>query len=729
MKLAIFYNRAYWHKQTFSHQKCYKMNMKNYLFKKTTLILATISLIIMISCTNNTNPLLGDFKTPYETPPFSKIKHEHYIPAFEAAMEEARKEIDQITNNTEEPSFENTIESLSLSGNKLSLVNSIFFNLTQAETDDKMQEIAREISPALSDYSSDILFNEKLFKRIKTVYNNRENLDLTPEQKTLLDNTYKGFARNGADLSEEKKARLRDISKELSELSLKFNDNVLAETNSWFMHITEEKELSGLPQSIIDAAAEEANKRELDGWIFTLHIPSTWPFLQYADNRDLREKIFMAYNKRAYNNNEYDNSELVLKIANLRLERANILGYQSHADFVLVERMAESSEKVNNFLNELANASKPTALKDIKEVQELADEMGLKDDIQYWDWYYYADKMKNKRFDYDEEEVRPYLQLENVKEGIFNLCNKLWGLTFKPNEEIDVYHTDVKAYEVYDNDNTLLSVLYLDFFPRPGKSSGAWMTSYRKQHRIDNKNIIPHISVVTNFSKPTSSTPSLLNFNEFTTFLHEFGHALHGIFSDVTYSDLSGTSVYRDFVELPSQIMENWAYEKEFLDMTAKHYETGEKMPEDLLQKILDSKSFHSAFTSLRQLSFGLNDMAWHSITEAVETDPEAFEHRAMESTQLFPKIEGTLMSSAFGHIFAGGYAAGYYSYKWAEVLDADAFESFKENGIFDKETAESFRENILSKGGTEHPMILYKRFKGHEPEIKAYLKREGLAN
>ncbi|MFO8067575.1 MAG: M3 family metallopeptidase [Bacteroidales bacterium] len=683
--------------------------------------------IIMTSCKNDKNPLLADFNTPFDTPPFSAIKHEHYLPAFKAAISESKEEIEKIANNPEAPNFKNTIESLSLSGSKLSTISNIFFNLNQAETDEKMQNIAREISPLLSDHSSDVLFNDKLFKRIKSVYDNKNKFDLNIEQTSLLDKTYKNFARNGADLSEDKKARLREISKELSELSLKFNDNVLAETNSWHMHITEQEDLSGLPETIIEAAAEEAKSRDMDGWVFTLQIPSAWPFLHYADNRSLREKLYKAYNKRAYNGNEYDNTDLILQIVNLRLEKANILGYDSHADFVLVERMAENSEKVNSFLTEVATSARPKAIQDFNEVQALASEMGLKDQVHYWDWYYYAEKMKNKRFNYNEEEVRPYLQLENVKTGIFDLCGRLWGLSFKPNKEIDVYHSDVDVYEVYDNDQTLLSILYLDFFPRAGKSSGAWMTSYRKQHRINESNIIPHISVVCNFSKPTENRPSLLTYDEFTTFLHEFGHALHGMLSDVTYSDLSGTSVYRDFVELPSQVMENWAYEKEFLDNVAVHYETGEKIPEDLVQKVIDSKNFHSAFTILRQLSFGLTDMAWHSVTEPVNMHPEKFEAKAMAPTYIFPKIEGTMMSSAFTHIFAGGYAAGYYGYKWAEILDADAFEAFKENGIFDKETASLFREHVLSKGGSEHPMKLYKRFRGQEPEIEPYLRREGL--
>ena len=696
-----------------------------------------IALIVMVSFSTNSfstnsskkgkNPLLETFNTAFETPPFSLIKHEHFIPAFKAAMEEGKKDIEQITSNTERPDFKNTIENMSYSGAKLELISNIFFNLNHADTDEKMQDIAREISPLLSDYNTDILFNKKLFERVKTVYEKKDSMNLSPEQLTLLDKTYKGFSRNGAALSDEKKERLRQISRDLSVLGLKFNDNVLAETNSWFLHITEENDLSGLPETAIEAAKEAAVTRELEGWVITLQIPSAWPFMHYADNRELRKKVYTAYTKRGYNGNEHDNTDIMLKIANLRLERANILGYDSHAEFVLEERMAETPDAVNDFIKELAAAAKPIGLKDLEDVQQFANKLGFEGKIQYWDWYYYAEKKKNKLFDFDEEEVRPYLQLENVKKGIFTLCELLWGISFTPNNEIDVYHSEVTAYEVHDHDGSLLSILYLDFFPRPGKSPGAWMTSYRSQYREGGESVLPHISIVCNFTRPTSTRPSLLTYNEFTTFLHEFGHALHGIFSDVTYPDLSGTSVYRDFVELPSQVMENWAFEKEFLDMVAVHYETGEKIPNELVQKVIDSKNFHSAFTIMRQLTFGLTDMAWHSITKPLDVDPEKFEMNAMAPAYIFPIVEGTMMSSSFAHIFSGGYAAGYYGYKWAEVLDADAFEAFKENGIFDRKTADLFREHILSKGGTEHPIILYKRFRGAEPILEPYLRREGL--
>ncbi len=690
-------------------------------------------LIIMISATTNgckdkdTNPLLEKFQTLHQSPPFSKIKHKHYIPAFNAAMEEGKREIEAIINNPEEPTFINTIEALSLSGSRFTLLNNIFFNLNEAETDSEMQEIAREISPLISDYRSDILFNEKLFEKIKYVFENTDRDVLTAEQSMLLEKTYNSFARNGAALSEEKKARLREISKELSDISLKFNDNVLAETNSWYLHITDKNELNGLPESALEASSMAAKSRNLEGWVFTLQAPSFWPIIQYADNREIREKVFKAHNRRAYNQNEFNNSELILRTVNLRLERANLLGYKSHADFVLIERMAETPEKVYNFLNDLAIAAKPTAINDLNELEKFAQELGHRGKLQYWDWYYYAEKLKTKLYEFNQEEVRPYLQLEKVKDGIFELCDKLWGLSFKANEKIDRYHEEVLVYEVYDENKKLLSLLYLDFFPRPGKSSGAWMTSFRKQHRLNGENVIPHISIVCNFTRPTETKPSLLTFNEYRTFLHEFGHALHGIFSDVTYNDLSGTAVYRDFVELPSQIMENWAIEKDFLDMFAFHYETGEKIPDNLVQKIIDSQNFHAAFMVLRQLSFALNDMAWHSTTSPINVNPEMFEKESMNPAMILPTVDNTLMSASFLHIFAGGYAAGYYGYKWAEVLDADAFETFKETGIFNKETANKFREHILSKGGTEHPMILYKRFRGQEPEIYAYLKREGL--
>lgn len=679
------------------------------------------------SAEKESNPLLKIFATPFETPPFHEIRHEHYVPAFKKAIQMALGEIDEITSQKSRPGFKNTIEALSHAGERLARVSEIFFNLNHAETDEKMQQIAREVSPLVTDYYNDILFNKKLFERVKQVYHDRDSLQLNAEQRMLLDKTWKSFARNGAALPEEKKKRIREISRELSQLSLKFSDNILAETNNWFLHITDEADLAGLPQSAVDAAAHAAKDKNLKGWVITLDAPSFMPFMRYSDKRELREKVYMAYTTRCYKGNEFDNTEILLKIANLRLERANLLGYPSHADFVLEETMAKSANTVNSFLKELANASLPVARKELSEVQEFAANKGFDNKIEAWDWSYFAEKIRQEKFDFDEELTRPWFRLEKVTEGIFELTNRLWGLTYKINKDIPVYHPDVSVYEVYDEDGKFISLLYLDFFPRPGKSAGAWMTGFREQYRKNGEDIRPQISIVCNFSKPTDTRPSLLTFNEFTTFLHEFGHALHGIMSDVTYSDLSGTSVYRDFVELPSQIMENWAVERDFLNLFALHYETGEPITAEMVEKIIATRNFHAAYATVRQLSFGLTDMAWHSITKPADTKPEEFERTTMQPVRLFRWIEGTMMSAAFSHIFAGGYAAGYYGYKWAEVLDADAFQAFKENGIFDKNTAQKFRQYILSKGGSEHPMDLYKKFRGQEPTIDAMLERDGL--
>jgi peptidyl-dipeptidase Dcp len=688
----------------------------------------TMTLLMMAACgTDNSNPLLETFTTPYQTPPFDKIKHEHYEPAFRAAIEEARQEIESIANNTQEPTFENTIEALAFAGYRLDIVSSIFFNLNSAETDEKMQEIARTVSPWTTDFNNDVLFNETLFNRIKTVYENREQLALNAEQQMLLEKTYKRFARNGANLSAENKEKLREISRELTDLTLRFSDNVLAETNGWFLHLTDENDLSGLPQSSVDAAAFAASSKNLEGWVFTLHAPSYLPFMRYADNRELREKMFMAFSTRSYKENEYNNTQILTRIANLRLERANLLGYETHADFVLETTMAQNTATVMNFLNDLAKASMPVAQQEVKEVREFAKSLGFNEQFQRWDWSYYAEKLRKAKYDFDEELTRPYFELEKVTAGIFDLTNKLWGLTYVKNTTIPVYHKDVQVYEVYDENRRFLSVLYLDFFPREGKSAGAWMTSFREQYVQGETDFRPHVSLVCNFTKPTDTKPSLLTFNEFRTYLHEFGHALHGMMSDVTYTSISGTSVYRDFVELPSQILENWGREKEFLDMFAVHYETGEAIPAEMIEKIMDANRFHAANAAVRQLSFGFNDMGWHTIKSPVTTPAEQFERKSMEPVQVFDWVEGTLMSAAFSHIFAGGYSAGYYGYKWAEVLDADAYKAFKQNGIFDRVTAKSFRDNILSKGGSEHPMDLYVKFRGQQPTIDALLEREGL--
>ncbi|MBW6498425.1 MAG: M3 family metallopeptidase [Bacteroidales bacterium] len=675
----------------------------------------------------SSNPFLHEFNTPFNTPPFGEIRHEHFVPAFNAGIEQGLKEIDGIVNNPSEPGFENTIATLSRSGQTLSRVSNVFYPLSNAETDATMQDIARQVAPLLADYHNDILFHPGLFERVKAVYEKRNMLSLNEEEKTLLDKTWKMFVRNGAGLDAASKARLREISRELSQLSLKFDDNLLAETNEWFLHLTSLDELSGLPESQREAAAEEARKRGLEGWVVTLKAPSMWPFLQYADRRDLREKVFRAANRRGFNGNQYDNREIVKQIANLRLERAKVLGYDTHAHFVLEEQMAGSPQKVMDFLNELLHAARPKALKDLEEVQQLAQQSGEPHPIEYWDWYYYAEKMRKARYDFDQELLRPFFELNSVVKGIFELAHRLWGLHFVPNQEIPVYHPEVTAYEVYDEQDTFLAILFLDFFPREGKSPGAWMTGFREQERINGRDLRPQVSLVCNFTRPTATKPSLLTHGEFNTFLHEFGHALHGMFSQVTFAELSGTNVYRDFVELPSQIMENWAVESEYLDLFARHYQTGEKIPAEMVEKIVATQNFHAAFAAMRQLGFGFNDMVWHTIREPVSIAANEFEAAAMAPARLFPPVSDTMISGSFAHIFAGGYAAGYYSYKWAEVLDADAFRLFKERGIFDKKTAAAFREHILSKGGSEHPMTLYKRFRGSEPTLDALLEREGL--
>lgn len=689
-------------------------------------------LTAMAACTNQTtndNPLLNDFSGIYETPPFSKIKVEHYVPAVKAAIAEAKKEIDAITNNKETPTFENTVLALEESGQLLRRVLGIFYNLNEAETSPEMQAAAREISPLVTEHSNDISLNENLFKRIKEVYDNRDKLSLNDEQIMLLTKRYEGFVKNGANLAPELRERFREINKELSQLSLQYNENDLAETNDFILHITDSNQLSGLPESVIEAAAFEAKERKMEGWVFSLHLPSYYPFIQYADNRQLREQMYKAYASRCNHNNEHDNKKIVEDIVNKRLERSKMLGYNSYADYILEDRMAESATNVNSFLNEIFEASHPIAKKEKVEMEKFARSLGFEGELQRWDWLYYAEKMKMHLHNINDEMTKPYFELSKTQQGIFDLANKLYGLNFKYNPEIEVYHPDVKAYEVTDNDNRFMAVLYLDFHPRPSKGSGAWMTSFRKQSVRNGKDIRPLISLVCNFTKPTDSNPSLLTFSEVETFLHEFGHALHGMLSDVTYESLSGTSVYRDFVELPSQIMENWAIEKEWLDSFATHNKTGEKIPTELIEKLISADNFLTGYYNDRQLSFASLDMAWHSLTNPLNEDVESFNNKAMSKFELFPDVEGACMSTTFGHLFSGGYAAGYYGYKWAEVLDADAYSLFKQNGIFDKETAQRFRENILSKGGSEHPMQLYVKFKGEEPSIEAFLKRSGLTS
>jgi len=669
------------------------------------------------------NPLLQSF----DTAPFSKIKNEHFKPAFLQAIEDARAEIDAITTNTDAPTFENTIEALEFSGQQLDRVSSVFFNLNSAETNEEIQKIAQEVSPLLSEFSNDITLNEALFKRIKAVYEQKNELDLTVEQDTLLDKKYKSFSRNGANLPDDKKKRLREIDAELSKLKLKFGENVLAETNAFEMHLTNENDLDGLPEGEKEAAAQMAKSKDKDGWLVTLDYPSYIPFMKYAKNRELRKKLSLAFGSKAFHNNDYDNKENILKIANLRHERAILLGYESHAHFVLEERMAETPEKVHEFLNELLVKAKPAAEREFNQLEEFAKELDGIDQLQNWDGAYYAEKLKQKLFDLDDEKLKPYFKLENVISGVFEVAEKLFGLKFTEVFDIDTYHKEVKTFRVTDTEGNFISLFYADFHPRPGKRGGAWMTSFKPQYKVNGENVRPHISNVCNFTRSTPSKPSLLTFNEVTTLFHEFGHGLHGMLANTTYPSLSGTSVYWDFVELPSQVMENWCYEKEALELFAKHYETEETIPMELITKIKESATFHEGMATLRQLSFGLLDMSWHGADPSNIKDVKGHETEAFKGTQLFPNTPETCMSTAFSHIFQGGYSSGYYSYKWAEVLDADAFAYFKVKGIFNKEIATKFKDNVLSKGGTEKPMVLYKRFRGAEPKVEALLERAGL--
>ncbi|CAM4269074.1 M3 family metallopeptidase [Zobellia roscoffensis] len=671
------------------------------------------------------NPLL----TPFDTAPFSKIENSHFQPAFLQAMKDARAEIDQITANPAEPSFENTIEALEFAGQQLDRISSVFFNLNSAETNEEIQKIAQEISPLLSEFSNDITLNEALFKRIKSVYGQKAALDLTIEQQTLLDKKYKSFSRNGANLNDDKKKRLREIDAELSKLKLKFGENVLAETNKYEKHLTNENDLDGLPEGEKEAAAQMAKSKDKDGWLITLDYPSYIPFMKYAKNRELRKELSLAFGSKAFHNDELDNQENVLKIANLRFERANLLGYKTHADFVLEERMAETPEKVHEFLNELLVKAKPAAEKEFVQLEDFAKELDSIDRLEKWDGSYYSEKLKQKLFNLDDEKLKPYFKLENVISGVFKVAEKLFDLRFEEVSDIDKYHEEVKTYKVYDTSNNFISVFYADFHPRKGKRSGAWMTSYKPQYQRKGENVRPHISNVCNFTRSTPSKPSLLTFNEVTTLFHEFGHGLHGMLANTTYPSLSGTSVFWDFVELPSQVMENWCYEKEALELFATHYETGEVIPMELVQKIKESATFQEGMQTLRQLSFGLLDMSWHGVDPTGITNVKQHESKAFEGTNLYPETAETCMSTAFSHIFQGGYSSGYYSYKWAEVLDADAFAYFKENGIFSKEIATKFKDNILSQGGTENPMVLYKRFRGAEPKVEALLERAGLLN
>ena len=677
--------------------------------------------------TEYNNPFLTTYQTPFETTPFHLIKTEHFEPAMEKGMEEHNWEVEAITHNPNEPTFSNTIVALEKSGALLDRVSTVFGNLLSAETSDELEALAERMMPRLSEHSNNISLNEKLFARIKQVYDQTDQNTLNQEERMLLQNTYHSFIRNGANLSPDQKERFRELSAELSVLTLKFSQNKLKETNQYELMLTAEQ-TDGLPDSALEAYAQAAKDKNREGYLVTLHAPSFVPFMKYSAHRELRQQLYMAYNTICTHNNEFNNLGIVQKLVNLRLERAQLLGYDTAADYVLTRRMAENSANVYKLLNELLEAYMPTAHQELEEVKRLAQELeGVDFELMPWDWAYYSEKLKEKKFNLNEEELRPYFELKNVIKGVFGLATRLYGITFQENPAIPVYHPEVKAYEVIDKDGSFLSVLYTDFHPRASKRSGAWMTSYKEQWKDENGNSRPQVSVPMNFTKPSEEKPALLTFSEVTTFLHEFGHALHGIFADTVYASMSGTNVYWDFVELPSQIMENFAIEKEFLNTFAKHYQTGENIPEEWIQRLVDASNFNAAYACLRQLNFGLLDMAWYTRTEPFEGDVRSYEKQAWQKTQILPEIAETCMTVQFSHIMAGGYAAGYYSYKWAEVLDADAFSLFQKNGIFNEETANSFRENVLSKGGTEHPMELYKRFRGQEPTIDALLRRNGI--
>lgn len=673
------------------------------------------------------NPFLQEWNTPFSTPPFDKINISDYKPAIIEAIHTASGEIKVITDSAEPPDFQNTIAALEKSGEALGKITTVLFNLNSAETSEELQSVAQEVSPILTRFSNDITLNKKLFRRIKKIYETREISGLNKEQKILVEKKYRNFILGGAGLKEKEKARFRIISEELATLSLKFEENVLAETNSFELYLTDKNDLSGLPENLIEMAAMEASSRMKEGWVFTLHFPSFIPFMQYSEKRELRRKMQIAYSTRGYHGNQSDNRDIIIKIVNLRLELANILGFGNFAAMTLGDRMADTQTKVEKFLNELYDASLSAAKRDFYNVSTFASNSGLTGSLERWDWPFYSEKLKKERFNFDDEILKPYFRLESAEKAIFELASTLYGIRFIQNTSIPVYHNEVKTFEVYDSDDSFLALFYTDYHPRAGKSGGAWMTSFRDQRNYDGSDIRPLISIVANFTRPSETRPSLLSFGELTTFLHEFGHALHGMLTKCTYESLSGTNVARDFVELPSQFMENFAYEKRWLNTWASHYQTGEKIPDEIISKIKEASAFNEGYACIRQLGFAFLDMAWHSIEKPVEIDISDFEKRVSGKTELFPPVDGTGISASFGHIFGGGYAAGYYGYKWAEILDADAFGYFTETGILNRETASSFRKNILEKGATEKPLDLYVRFRGKQPSLEAFLKRSGL--
>ena len=692
------------------------------------LLIAGAVLALSIGCkTMETNPLLSESKAPFGAPEFDKIENRHYLPAFETGIAEAKAEIDAIVANQEEPTFENTIEAMEFSGRTLNKVASIFYNLMEADTNDEMQEIAEKIAPMMTEYSMYVSLNDALFQRVKAVYEKKDELGLDQDQMTLLEDTYKGFVRGGANLSEEDKAIYSKWSEELSLLTLQFSKNVLAATNAYTLHVTDEAELAGLPEYVKAMGAETAKEKGLEGWAFTLDYPSYSPFLQYSSNRELRRQIWMAYNTRAIGG-EFDNTEIVKKIVDLRIKIANILGYETYADYALEERMAKNKETVDAFILHLLEPSMPYAKKDVADALAYAKKNGFEDSrLQSWDFTYWSERYKEAEYSLSAEELKPYFQLESCIDAVFGLATRLYGITFTELDNVPVYHEDVKVYEVKDADGTHLALFYADFFPRASKRGGAWMTGFRDQSIINDVEERPFINIVCNFTKPTADAPSLITHDELTTFLHEFGHALHGIMAKGRYPSLTGTSVSRDFVELPSQIMENWAYEPEYLNSFAKHYQTGEPIPAELIEKIVAAKNYLAAYGQVRQLHFGYLDMAWHSLKEVPAAGTVEFEQNVLSPWAVMPAAEGAAFSCSFSHIFSGGYSAGYYSYKWAEVLEADAFSLFKEKGIFNTEVAESFRRNILEKGGAEDEAVIYRNFRGHDPAPEALMEKLGL--
>ncbi len=677
---------------------------------------------------DKTNPLLIPWSTPFGVAPFGSVKAEHFKPATEHAVEVALREINEIVSGSEEPDFGNTVVALEDAGELLNRITPVLFNLNSADTTPELQAAAQQVSPILTNFANDITLNPELFRKVKAVYDKKETLGLDPEQMILLDRKYKGFVRGGAALPEADKEEFRTITVEMSTLSLQFEENLLAETNDFTMHLTDALELAGLPENVQDAAVIAAKEKNLEGWLFTLHAPSYIPFMQYSDRRDLREKMFRAYTMRAFRGNERDNRNLVSRLSELRLRMAKLLGYPDFASYALEERMAFTPEKVKIFLEDLLNSSRAAGQRDVADIESFAHSNGHQGRIERWDWAYYSEKLKMKRYSIDDEALRPFMPLEKVQEAVLGLATKLYGVAFIENKDIPVYHPDVTAHEVHDGARGVTAILMLDFHPRKGKGGGAWMTGYREQRKEGGRRIIPVVSLVMNFTRSTPARPALLSHSELTTFLHEFGHALHGMLTDCTYESLSGTNVKRDFVELPSQIMENWAWEKEWLDMWASHYKTGEKIPADILVKLKESLTYNEGYASMRQLSFGFLDMAWHTLKEPFSGDIASFERAAMVDSELLPPVGGACMSVSFGHLFSGGYAAGYYGYKWAEVLDADAFSLFREKGIFDPETASSFRTHILEKGGSREPDELFRAFRGREPSIDALIERCGFS-